>query len=332
MKKIFLSIVLATLALAAPAAASTPTFVAATFIITPGALGDVDLDLTISAENAAPAKIVIYVPQGYRLDTSPTAGTTVGSIDATADLSGNPLIIPTGTIVSDNPANYTSNPQAQACAPGTHTAVWVAHVANFAIPIFVDATTGTEGTLGAYKLQVCLTAPEASNPQVRLTEAQLNFTQTVLTNPVSPNDYLWRVLVTPYVAGSSTPNLTGTYELRSDVALPAMFTLKKSAYNKKTKRATLTGKFVLLGQPTSGFPIAIFSISGQNVKIVAQAKTNKKGVYSAHVRLTKTTRFQALVPELPINCDPNVSSAAPAGCVSETVTPYFSNVLTAKPK
>src|SRR5919108_512255 len=157
----------------------------------------------------------------------------------------------------------------RAIAPGTHTAVWVAHVANFAIPIFVDATTGAESTLGAYKLQVCLTAPEASNPQVRLTEAQLNFTRTVLTNPSAPSVYIWRVSITPYVAGSSTPNVTGTYELRSDVALPATFTLKKSAYSKKTKRATLTGKFLLLGHALQGVPIVIFSISGQDVKLVA---------------------------------------------------------------
>lgn len=336
MKKCVFTIFIAMLALVAPASAGadTPSFVAAHFVVTPGALADVDLDLTISAENPAPAKIVIYVPQGYGLSTSAPAGTTVGTIDATASTGSASLSIPEGNIVADNPANYTANPAAQACAPGAHTAVWVAHVAAFAIPIYVDATSSAESPLGAYKLQTCLTAPEATNPQVRLIEAEINFTQTVLTNPSSPNDYLWRVLVTPYVSGTTTPNASGTYELRSDVLLPGALTLKKAGYNKKTKRATLTGKFLLLGQPLSGVPILLFSIDATNgsVKLVGQGKTNKKGVYTIRIRLTKTTALEALVPNAQDNCDTSVASPAPGGCLSETTTPYFSKPLKAKPK
>ncbi len=335
MKKIAISIVLAFFALAAPASAgaATPAFTAVTFIVAPGALTDVDLDLAISADNPAPAKIVIYVPQGYGLNTGTSAGTTVGTIDATAVLAGNPLNIPTGNIVADNPANYTSNVQAQACAPGPHTAVWVAHVASFSIPIYVDATAGSETALGAYKLQTCLTAPEATNPQVRLTEAQINFTQTVLTNPTSANDFLWRVLVTPYVSGSTTPNPAGTYELRSDVFIPATFTLKKSGYNKKKKQVTLSGKFLLLGRALSGIPIDLFALaSNGNVKLVGRTKTNKKGAYTLRLHMTGTSRFQALAPSEEGNCDSSVASPAPGGCVSETVTPYFSNPLKATPK
>jgi hypothetical protein len=334
MRKLFVSVILVALALAASASAgaSTPTFVAATFVTTPGALSDVDLDLTVSSENAAPAKIVIYVPQGYGLNTATPSGSTVGAIDATALLSGNPLQIPTGSIVVDNPANYTANPEAQACAPGTHAAVWLAHVANFTIPIYIDPTSSAESTLGAYKLQVCLTAPEATNPQVRLTEAQINLTRTVLTNPSAANDFIWRVLVTPYAPGTSNPNLTGTYELRSDVFLPGTLTLKKSAYDKKKRQATLTGKFLLLGRPVSGVPVGVFSIAANGVKLVGQGKTNKKGVYTIHLRLTKTTMLRAFVPDGQGSCDSSVSSPAPGACLSETITPYFSNLLKATPK
>lgn len=334
MRKCLFAAVVALLALVAPASAGadTPTFVAAHFVVTAGALADVDLDLAISAENPAPAKIVIYVPQGYGLSINAPAGTTVGTIDATASTGGTSLSIPEGNIVADNPANYTTNPAAQACAPGAHAAVWVAHVATFVIPIYVDSTSSADSTLGAYKLQTCLTAPEASNPQVRLIEAEINFTRTVLTNPSSASDYLWRVLVTPYVSGTSTPNAAGTYELRSDVFLPGTLTLKKSAYSKKKKQATLTGKFLLLGRPFPGIPILIFSITNSDVKLVGKAKTNKKGAYTVHMRLTKTTMLQALVPEGQGNCVSSVASPAPGGCVSETTTPYFSNLLKAAPK
>src|SRR5207302_8045025 len=84
MRRILLAIVLASLALIAPAsaAAATPTFAAVTFTAAPGVLSDVDLDLTISApDNASPAKIVIYVPSGYGVNTTSPVGSTVGTID-----------------------------------------------------------------------------------------------------------------------------------------------------------------------------------------------------------------------------------------------------------
>jgi hypothetical protein len=96
---------------------------------------------------------------------------------------------------------------------------------------------------------------------------------------------------------------------------------------------TLTGKFLLLGRALSGVPIDLFSLaSNGDVKLVARAKTNKKGVYTIRLRMAKTTRFQALVPDALGNCDSSVASPAPAGCVSETVTPYFSNQVKATPK
>ena len=335
MRKVLFAIVVALLALvaAASAAADTPTFVAATFVTSPGALSDVDLDLTISGDNAAPAKIVIYVPQGYSLNTATPVGTTVGTIDVHAVLVGNPLGIPTGNIIADNPANYTSNPQAQACAPGTHAAVWVAHVANFLIPIYVDPTSSAESSIGAYKLQTCLTAPEATNPQVRLTEAELNFIRTVLTNPTSAADYVWRVTVTPYVSGASTPNPSGTYELRGAAFIPARLTLKKSSYNKKKHQAVLTGKLLLIGHPASGIPVYLLVLgSNGSITQAAHAKTDKKGAFTFRRTVKKTTVFAVLVPPLQGPCGSDIPSITPGGCITETTTPFFSNAAKVVPK
>jgi hypothetical protein len=335
MTKIFLAVLLAAFALVAPAsaAAETPTFVAATFVTTLGARSDVDLDLTISPDNAAPAKIVIYVPQGFSLNTGASVGSAVGSIDVHAVLGGNPLTIPTGTVVADNPASYTANPQAQACAPGTHAAVWVAHVATFIIPIYVDATSGAESTIGAYKLQICLTAPQATSPQVQLTEAELNFIRTVLTNPSTPADYLWRVFVTPYVSGTSTPNPSGTYELRGADFIPAVLTFKESSYNKKKHQAVLTGRLLLIGKPVSGIPVYLLIVSaGGNITQAAHANTNKKGTVTFRRPVKKTTKFAELVPPLEGPCGSDTPTTAPGGCLSETTTPFFSNTVTVVPK
>src|SRR2546425_1263869 len=143
MSKLAVTLVVALLALVAAASAfADTTFEARTFVTAPGASSDVALDLVVSSPPPV-AKIVIYVPQGYGLTSTP-AGTTVGTIDATAEVGGTTLTIPTGNIVADNPANYTSLPQAQACAPGAHAAVWLAKPANFTIPIYVDPTSGAE--------------------------------------------------------------------------------------------------------------------------------------------------------------------------------------------
>src|SRR6266571_4500760 len=104
MAKLAVSLVVALVALVAAAAAfADTTFEARTFVATPGALSDVGLDLDVSSPPPV-AKIVIYVPQGYGLNTSTPAGTTVGTIDSTAEVGGSSLTIPTGNIVADNPA------------------------------------------------------------------------------------------------------------------------------------------------------------------------------------------------------------------------------------
>jgi hypothetical protein len=336
MSKLAVLFATALVALAAGASAfADTTFEARTFVTTPGALSDVGLDLVVS-DPPPVAKIVIYVPQGYGLNTATPAGTTVGTIDVTVEAGGSTLTIPTGNIVADNPANYVSLPQAQACAPGAHAAVWVAQPANFRIPIYVDPTSGAEAALGAFKLQTCLPSPadpKSPAPGTRVTEAELDFTRTVLTNPSTPDFYLWRVLVTPYVAGTATPNAAGTYELRSGVFIPSTLTIKKKSYSKKTKRLVLTGKLTVLGKPVKGAPVNVFSIaSNGNVKVVGRPKTNKAGAYSLKLKVTKTTVFSAIVFVGSNTCDASPPSVAPAGCVNESDSSIFANVLRVVPK
>jgi len=328
-----------TLVLPAAAGADTPTFEAATFNAAVGATSDVDLDLSISADNASPARIVIYAPQGYSLNTGVPANTSVGTIDATAVVGGTSLQIPEGKIVSDNPANYTAN----ACAPGAHTAVWVAHAGSFAIPIYVDPTAGPETALGAYKFVTCLLSPYVPESAggapggARLTEADLGFFQSsalgvtaVLTNPSTKGIYIWRVLVTPYTVGTAVPNAAGTYELRGDVFIPATLTLKKKSYKKKTKIVTLTGKLTLVGQTLAGVPIDIRR--WDNGKLVKTAKTNRKGIYTAKAKLTKTTTLIAVLFASQSSCDATPPSPAPAGCASETTTLVLGKPVKVVPK
>ena len=341
MKKLAAVLSVGVLAFAVPAiaAAATPTFEAVTFVTTPGANSDVDLDLIVSSDNAAPARVVIYVPQGYQLNTSTAPGTTVGTIDANAQAGSTALPLPEGRLVADNPATYASNP----CAPGAHAAVWVAKIGNFAVPIYIDPTSGSETSLGAFKLVVCLLSPyvpESSGGApsgIRLTEADLGFFSSpsngitaVFANPTATAAYLWRVLVTPYSVGTGTPNTQGTYELRSAVPIPARLTMKKRSYSKKKKQFVVAGVFTALGKAFKGIRVDIYSLStAGDVRRVASAKTNKKGAYSAKLKVARTTTLEAVVPGFLGACDPTPASPAPAGCVSEDDTEIFSTPLKA---
>jgi hypothetical protein len=338
-KLAILIVLVVTLALPAAAEGATPTFEAATFNAAVGATSDVDLFLSISADNAAPARIVIYVPQGYTLNAGVAAGTSVGTIDATAVVGGTSLQIPEGKIVADNPASHATD----ACAPGAHAAVWVAHAGSFAIPIYVDPTAGAETALGAYKFVTCLLSPYVPESAggapsgARLTEADLGFFQSstlgvtaVLTNPSTQGLYIWHALVTPYTLGTATPNAPGTYELRGDVFIPATLTLKKKSFNKKTKIVTLTGKLTLVGRVFAGVPIDIRRFD--NAKLVKTAKTNKKGIYTVKVKLTKTTTLIAVLFPEEGSCDTTSASSAPAGCASETTTLVLGKPVKVVPK
>jgi hypothetical protein len=340
MTKLAILVVLGfTLLLPAAAEGATPTFEAATFNASVGATSDLDLDLAISADNAAPARIVIYVPQGYGLNTGVPAGTSVGTIDATAVVGGSSLQIPEGKILADNPASHAADP----CAPGSHAAVWVAHAATFAIPIYVDPTAGPETALGAYKLVVCLLSPYVPESAggapsgARLTEADLGFFESstlgvtaVFTNPSTKGIYIWRVLVTPYTVGSAAPNALATYELRGDVFIPATLTLKKKSFSKRSKKVTVTGRLTLVGAPFGGVPVDIRR--WDNGRLVGQGKTNKRGVYTATFKLLRTMLLVAVILPGEGSCDATPPTAAPAGCTSETSTVIVGNQLKVSPR
>ena len=82
------------------------------------------------------------------------------------------------------------------------------------IPFYVDATQGSEASLGAYKLVACLASPyvpvaEGGAPDnLRVTELELALSEpgrSVITKPAS-GKFTWRLFTTPYVNGTATPD------------------------------------------------------------------------------------------------------------------------------
>src|SRR6266567_6086112 len=113
-----------------------------------------------------PAKISIYVPTGYSINTSATPGTKIGSTTGTVFSRDANIPLPlSGDVV------VSAASDAPTCDPVPHLAVWNLALSvagqNINLPVHVDQTAGAEAALGAYKLVVCLgasdTPPSAPN-------------------------------------------------------------------------------------------------------------------------------------------------------------------------
>jgi hypothetical protein len=280
----------------------------------------------------AAAKVVVYVPGGYGLDLAIPAGTTVGTVNASAT-GGAGTVALRGNIVADTPSKYAADPAALACTgSATHAAVWMLQLASGAttlsVPVFVDVASGTDGGLGVFKLQACFGAPDVPQSAggapggLRVGAVFLDLTRGV-TNPATPDGYLWRAFVTPFTAGTTAQNTAGTVEVRSIVPLPQLLTLK-GRYEKKTKSIVLSGALSLAGTKASGVDVAIYGSLKRAVttfKRLVAVKTKKQGAYSHRRKAAKTMYFGSLVDEYftGARCESGASTA-PAGCIQENVS------------
>ena len=315
----------------AAGAAAQPALTVVPFDAVLARVADTEVDVAIPPDAAAPAKIVVYVPSGYSLALGAPPGMKVGTVDAFAAAGAEVEL--TGDIVAADPA-ASAAPQAQACAPGAHAAVWVLQLGTparaFNVPIYVDPASGADAAFGAYKLQVCFASPYVPEAQggaplgARVLEAELDF-PSAFTNPSASATYVWYAFATPYLLGTSTPNPAATYEMRSNVPLPMRISLK-GRYDRKHKAAVLSGSFSA-PIPTQGIPISLYSTSP--TKRLVDSTTKRGGTFTFRRKIARATRF--LVTSSGIReCIP--PTTAPAGCTSETLAPAFSKVVLVRPR
>ena len=318
----------AALAVGVPvAAAQAPEFTVFTYTTALGRPADVDLDIALRPQDAAPARIAIYVPQGYAL-AAPQPGAAVGTVETRIALAGQTRTV-TGRIVADDPARHVTN----ACAPGLHASVLLLSLnilgGQLNIPLYVDPTTGPETALGAYRMQVCFASPYVPLEQggapgaARLVEASLSFPR-LLTNPTARGIYRWRALVTPYTVGTATANLAATFELRSLAPLPVSVTLR-ARYDARRRQAVITGRFTATGAAVARAPVVVLGgTRPANLRVVGIARTNRRGAFTLRRRIRATSIFIAGAGGGSGACGPP-ASPAPAGCVRETLAVSFSN-------
>jgi hypothetical protein len=334
MKKLIAAAAILVGLLVAPGALAAPNSSSISVAFDPAKLGSssqTTIHVNVATTSDAVAQINIFAPAGVAANLGATAGTKIGSVDATAiahDQGG--LTLPlSGDVDADNPAAHT----ADACSPGTNQAVWNMNLSvagqTLVIPIYVNATTGAATALGAYNLKICLPpwdvpvgAPGRAAFGAQLVDARLVL-NGIFTSPTTPGTGVWEMITTPWTPGKGTPNPAGTWESRGIVPLPVVLTIK-ATYNAKKNTWTLSGQLTEGGKPVPNFTIRIArGPSSKSLPTQSSAKTSSSGTWKASGKLSpkKTTYFQARASaqerdDTQAGCQSPATSIAPAGCTS----------------
>jgi hypothetical protein len=304
----------------------------------PGKQAGLELTLRSSTDAPAPARVTIYVPAGYGLTSSRTPGTVIGGVGALFVRTARPSVVHyvTGHIRQGNPARLALDRAAQACAPGSHEGVWIVtfkiNKRPVTIRFYVDATAGAEASLGAFKLSACFASPYVpTGPNapggVRYVSLSLSLSQakgSVFTNPAADGTYTWRMLVTPYLAGSGTPNPGARFEARARVQQPHTLTLRVR-YLRKTSTLLITGRLLALGRARPGIRVRFYAGRPTgDLFHFGKVRTRADGRYSllrlvSRRRLARVLYVGASINETRAPCDS--PPAAVAGCVDENLSP-----------
>jgi hypothetical protein len=254
------------------------------------------IKVTQAQSDPQPAKITIYVPTGYSLNTSAAPGTTIGTTSGSVFARDANIPLP----LSGNVVVAPPNTNAPGCATGTHLAVWnlALSVAGQSInlPVHVDQTTGAETALGSYKMVVCLApadvpqgTPGRSPNGAQLLEA--NFTvNNVFQVPTALST--WKALTTPYAAGTGAPNPAGTVETRAIVGSGTV-SIKTKVTSKKKRTLRISGNLSQAGAGVAGAQVRLL-LNGAASRFTA--RTAPTGNYTVVLKKTgrkSVTTFQA---------------------------------------
>ena len=192
------------------------------------------------------AKVSIYVPTGYQVNTTSAVGTKLGDVTATAaaaDLGG--AVLPLTGELDVAALDAAAAAQCQT----TDVQMWnlklTAAGQTLNVPMHVVQASAAEAASGfSYKLVICLPPPDvpAGTPGRAQFGAKLlsaTFAVSAITQPTASGDFRWTSLWTPYNPGKGTPNAAGSVETQSIRHIPTQVKLsvtKKKVTTTKTKR------------------------------------------------------------------------------------------------
>lgn len=254
------------------------------------------IKLSQAQSDAQPAKIQIFAPAGYTLNTSAAPGTTIGTTSGSVFARDANIPLPLSGNVVVAPPNTNAAP----CFTGTHLAVWLLQlqVAGQAInlPVAVDQTSGVNAAFGAYQLVTCLApsdvpqgTPGRSPNGAQLLEATFTV-NNVFQVPAELST--WKALTTPYAAGNGVPNVAGSVETRAVVGSGTL-TMTTKVTSKKRRTLRVAGKLSQAGAGVAGAQVRLL-LNGAASRFTA--RTAPTGGYTVVLKKTgrkSVTTFQA---------------------------------------
>jgi hypothetical protein len=254
------------------------------------------IKVTQAQSDAQPAKIQIFVPAGYTLNTSAAPGTTIGTTAGSVFARDANIPLPLSGNVVVAPPNTNAAP----CFTGTHMAVWLLQLQvagqSINLPVAVDQTSGVNAAFGAYQLVTCLApadvpqgTPGRSPNGAQLLEA--NFTVNNVFQ-VPAELATWKALTTPYAAGNGVPNVAGSVETRAVVGSGTL-SMSTKVTNKKKRTLRVSGKLSQAGAGVAGAQVRLL-LNGAASKFTA--RTAPTGNYTVVLKKTgrkSVTTFQA---------------------------------------
>jgi peptidoglycan hydrolase-like protein with peptidoglycan-binding domain len=307
------AVLVAALAIAAPAAAgAVPKLVVGASSSKLGAQGTTRLELALGDQAAA--GVVLYAPAGYTARLGRTPGSEIGQVPAATIAAGGSIVEASGIVLAADPAAYA----ADACAPGTHAAVWILRLAapglETTIPLFVDPVTdAAEKAFGALRIRMC--PPQ----EPRLLGASIALDK-VFRNPARRGTYLWRAVVTPVSTATGAADPAAAVETRSPIALPALVTIEVK-YAFVTRRVSIRGRATLAGRSLPRLELTIWTGTKRwTLARTGIANADSRGRFHTSKPLTSTTwlRATATLPEEDVTATSCDVPLAPGGCVSAT--------------
>jgi hypothetical protein len=274
------------------------------------------IKITQAQSDAQPAKIQIFVPSGYTVNTSAAPGTVIGTTSGSVFARDANIPLPlSGDVVVAPP-----NTNAPGCTTGTHLAVWVLRLQvagqTIQLPVTVDTNTNI-GFGGGYVLVTCLAPSDVpqGTPGRSPNGAQLLEAVFTVNNvfQVPAEATTWKALTTPYAPGTGAPNAAGTVETRALVGTGAL-TIGTRVTSKKKRTLRISGKLTQAGAAVAGSQVRLL-LNGKASRFTA--RTSPTGNYSVVLRKTgkkSVTTFQARVTV----AERDVTST---GCQSPTLPP-----------
>ncbi len=295
--------------------------------------------------DASPAKVQFLVPTGYSANLAGApSGTVVGTVAAqaaAADLGG--AVLPLAgdiTVAAGTDSTSVANnlvplaAQAMVC-DGTPTPsaflllVLTAAGQTLRVPAYVDAIPAADprSAFAAFSITFCLPAADlpASNPArasfgAKLIKATLSLKGAFVAPGVG--ETRWRMLATPYGAGTGKVDAAGTVEAQSLARTPQTLSFKAKG-NKGKKTASLSGAVSEGGKGVAGATVTILA----GGRAVGKAVTDGTGAFKATVRLkaaAATLQVRVIVAARDLGASACVATFSALGvpCVDATVAGF----------